>query len=352
MELQNFFGLSTAIGSLPHLNTGEALNLIADYCKKIPHWPQLPKRSPSEGFITQYINHLITRNIIVSGNQGKLYFDDQDQDWAEKSLQFYEFLIQDDQENADKEFAFSPGSAQGFYELLDKRPRLFPGAVCLKGQLTGPVTAGFTVTDSAGKPSFYNPGLREILVKSLAAHGSWQSRRLQSTGLPAMVFIDEPALYTFGSSGTVGLGRAEIQEALGEVAASIRSQGAFSGVHCCAGIDWGLIFELPVDLVSFDAYEYFSSMQVYAGELDNFLRRGGVLAWGIVPASEQAWREDPASLRRLLDNKIRALTRQGVDENLLRRQLLITPACGAGSLSIDLAGKVYSLTEGLAMRLR
>ena len=220
-----------------------------------------------------------------------------------------------------------------------------------KCQLSGPVTVGFQVTDPKGAPAFYNPTLREILVKTLAAQARWQASRLKTLGLPVLLFIDDPGLYSYGSSSAVGLGRTEIQEALKEMIEAIRAEDCFTGVHCCAGTDWSLLFDLPLDLVSFDAYEYFPSLQVYAPSLDGFLERGGALAWGIVPTSQKAWQEDSSSLQRLLEEKMKTLVRQGVNESRLRSQFIISPTCGTGTLDAALAEQVYRLTAELAERL-
>ncbi|MEW5785807.1 MAG: methionine synthase [Bacillota bacterium] len=353
MELEKLFGLATGIGSLPYTATAEALGVVFTYCKAIPHWPQLPRRNTAEGFAAQYLAPLFQRQIVSLGSNGASYFCRESRGWDDRVLQFYELLLAVEADGTGlEEFAFPPASAAGFYAFLENWERFPAEALCLKGQLSGPVTVGFQVKDNEGKPSFYNPSLREILVKTLAAQARWQAGRLAAAGLPALVFIDDPGLYCFGSSSAVGLGRETIQEALAEVIAGIRAGGGLVGAHCCAGTDWSLLFELPLDLVSFDAYEYFPSMQVYASALDRFLKRGGALAWGIVPTSEKAAQEDAASLTRLLDQKIETLVSQGVNQTRVRRQKIITPACGTATLSPDLAERIYRLTAALAGGIR
>ena len=134
----------------------------------------------------------------------------------------------------------------------------------MKGQLVGPVSLGFQVTDPQKKPSFYNPSLREILVKTLAAHAHWQTERLRGTGLPALVFVDDPGLYSYGSSSSVGLGRAEIEAALADIAAAIHGAGAWPACTAAPG-PTGRLLELPLDVVS--RCLWLPSMQVYAESL-------------------------------------------------------------------------------------
>jgi hypothetical protein len=348
MPVEELYGFATGIGSTPHTCPGEALALIDTYLKAVPHWPQLPRRSAAEGFAAQYLAPLFKRGLIALNAAGSPYFTTDDPHWEARAFSFYEMLL--DEKNL-AEFAFPQEAAAGFYAFLESAER-FPGAaLCVKGQISGPVTLGFQVNDPYGRPSFYDDTLREILVKTLAGQARWQTQCLKSLGLPALVFIDDPGLYGYGSSISVGLGRSEIQSALGEVIEGIRGAGGMTGVHCCAGPDWSLLLELPLEMISFDAYAYFSSLQVYSKALDLFLANGGALAWGIVPASEQALEEDAGSLQRLLFERMETLAGQGVNEARLRRQLMITPSCGTGTLQPVLAERIYRLTASLADRL-
>jgi hypothetical protein len=99
---------------------------------------------------------------------------------------------------------------------------------------------------------------------------------------------------------------------------------------------------------------YFDNLILYREYLANFLRRGGVLAWGIAPTG------DVAALERATDDSLYArwrgqfarLVALGLDEKRLAAQSLITPSCGTGALTISQAETVLRLTAQLAARLR
>lgn len=352
MALSELLGRATGVGSLPHRDPAAALELIFTYFKAIPHWPQLPGRGAEEGLARQYLAILLERGLIALRPNGAPYFTSDEPGWEERCLDYYELLLAGDGAPGESAFALAGESAAGFHAFqgyLSRRPP--PEAVALKGQLTGPVTVGFMVTDPAGKPAFYDPSLRELLVKTLAAAARWQTGRLRALGFPALIFIDEPALYNYGSSMAVGLGRREIEASMAEVIGAVRAAGGAAGLHSCAGNDWSLVAGLPLDVINFDAYDYFSSLLVYSDALNPFFARGGVLAWGIVPSSEKARSESPASLLELLESRMEALLKKGVAERYLRRRYLITPSCGTGALSPDLAGGIYRLTAALADRI-
>lgn len=344
-------GLATGIGSLPHKDEGEALNLIATSFPLFPHWPQLPQKGEKEGFSLQYLAPLLKFGLLNSNNGRTPFFCTDLSNWLSLLTQFYEhcFSIEEGEASLDL-FAFSPESASGFYAFLNQWGKGDKGAKFVKGQISGPVSLGFAVTDSEGRASFYDDELRGILVEALTLHARWQVRLLHNLKAAPVLFIDDPGIYAYGQSNYIALSKESIQDSLRLLIDAIHAEGALAGIHCCAGVDWSLLFELPFDIVSFDAYTHFTSVQVCASSLVNFLENDGYLAWGIVPASEAVWKESSASLKKLWEQKISKLVKQGVPENLLYKQSLFTPSCGAGTLDRALSEQIYRLTAELGKR--
>jgi type I restriction-modification system DNA methylase subunit len=67
---------------------------------------------------------------------------------------------------------------------------------------------------------------------------------------------------------------------------------------------------------------------------------------------EQLEKETVTSLLSLWDEQVKQLESLGIDIQQLTAQSLITPSCGTGSLSIDLAKKVLRLTRGVSQEIR
>lgn len=342
---------ATGIGSMPHLSANGAIKIIKKNLHHIPHWPQLPRRDPAEGLILQYLTPLMDAGLVSlkPGLTRTPFFEEDNHRWDERVLRYYEMLVGIGEEQLlgeESPFAFARGAAEGFFRFLNEDWDL-PRTGMVKGQLSSPVTVGLQVTDQGGSPAFYNDQLRELLVKTLTFHARWQVKQLSRFSRPVLLFIDDPGVYGYGTSGYVALGREDIQGSLREVINGIKGDGGVAGIHCCAGADWSLMLELPFDLISFDAYDYFPSLLVYAGELSAYLDRGGGLAWGIVPTSEKIDGEDADSLYTNLQNKIEILVSHGVDREKLQKQLLLTPSCGAGTLSEEQAERVYRVLAQL-----
>lgn len=348
-------GEGTGLGSLPFHDPGEALALIEETFPYLPHWPQLPRRSATEGFAPQYLGALLQLGLLTVTGEGALRLDPQAPEWPERLTGFYDLYLRAGEGDAEAlaAFGFTPEAAAGFFAFLDRcRSGGFARAARVKGQASGPITVGFQITDPTRRAVFYDDQLRDLLVKNSEMHLVWQARALGATGRPVVLFVDEPGLYLYGQSVAVGLGREPIVDSLAVLCEAVHREGALAGTHCCAGTDWSLLLRSDVDIISFDAHDYFTSLLPYVEDVGPFLERGGVLAWGIVPNSAKVEAEDAESLHALLDEEMEALARKGVPHALLRSQCLITPSCGTGTLEPELARRVHRLAAEVSERFR
>lgn len=188
--------LATGVGSLPHLETKEAVELIRHTFEDIPHWPQLPNQGTNEGMLNQYISPLVKLGLVTAMNGQKPLFDTARFDWFERVADFYDSYLEIIERNGSLSlFSLPEDTAQGFYTFLENYAEgIFAGAKFVKGQITGPLTLGLQITDQNRKSTYYSQELREIVVKSLALQAHWQTKELSRFGKPVLIFIDEPGL--------------------------------------------------------------------------------------------------------------------------------------------------------------
>ncbi len=345
--------MATGVGSLPYTGADQALKLIWDSVPEAPHWPQLPRQGAESSFIGQYLKALIETGIIGDYEQPR--FQVEEADWTERMAEFYQLYLEAEEGSraALDRFAFGAQGGEGFEAFCsDLAKHGTREAVLLKGQLSGPLTLGLQITDKNRRSSYYDETQREMLVKALALHAEWQTRRLREFGLPVLMTIDDPGLYAFGASTHVTLERDTIIADLNSIAAKIQAAGGIPAIHVCAGMDWTLIFDSNIQVLNFDAYEYMTSMLVLAEPLKRYLERGGVVSWGIVPTQEKVWQESADSLRQRLEDGLAQLIHKGVDATLLRRQSMLTPSCGTGTLKQETAERVYQVLGELSEVLR
>jgi hypothetical protein len=110
--------------------------------------------------------------------------------------------------------------------------------------------------------------------------------------------------------------------------------------------------ETSVDILNFDAYEYAVNLALYPDEIRAFLARGGILAWGITPKSEGAFRETVDSLVDKLLAGMDLLVQKGIHLDDLLQASLITPSCGLGPSTEALATHVLELTSGVSKAMQ
>ena len=344
-------GMATGIGSLPHRTEQEALTVVAGALPHWPHWPQLPAKDHSQGFVVQYVRPLLDAGLLAETPPHDPVFARGQDEWETRSLAFYEAYLAFVSGDDNGYFSLAGEAFAGLDAFADQFHRLFPQACGVKGQVSGPLTVGLQIKDEQGRACFYDDHLRDMLVKCLAAQAVLVARRLKKLGKPVWLFLDDPSLFLIGSSNYITLTPKVCQQALTDVIDLLRQEDVRVGVHACSGMDWSLLFDLPLDIISFDAYHYFPSMLVQAKALQKFLERGGCMAWGLVPTSAEAWQETPATLAVRFAEQEAELARRGVDADRLRAQLIWTPSCGTGALPVDLAEWIYVLLRDYQKRV-
>ncbi|MEW6490625.1 MAG: hypothetical protein AB1578_22275, partial [Thermodesulfobacteriota bacterium] len=329
-------GLATGIGSLPHRDPAEAVAAVLERLPAFPFWPQLPRRSPLEGMTLQYLEGFPG---LRERPEGKDPVVDTGPEGMGEVEAFYGRVLSGDPEA----FALSPERAPGFYALEESLVQSRPsGLRFVKGHVTGPVTLATSLRDAGGRDVLHDDTFREVVAVHLARKALWQARRLARLGVPVVIFLDEPVMEVFGSAYST-LSREAVGALWSPALEALAGEGVLTGIHCCGNTDWPVLFDSGAAIVNFDAYHFLEKMLLYPEPLSRFLEAGGVLAWGAVPTAEKARQLAAPALARRLDEGIARMAAAGVDEGLLRRQCLLTPSCGMGSLDPDLAEHILDL---------
>lgn len=125
-------------------------------------------------------------------------------------------------------------------------------------------------------------------------------------------------------------------------------------IHCCGKCDWNVPIKAGVDIINLDAYSYAQNLSLFKNDLEKFLLNGGKIAWGVVPTLDKDALEnaDLNSMIKVFQNGVKYLTNKGINEKLIIDNSIITPSCGAGGLSINLAEKAMNLTKQLSDSLK
>lgn len=333
---------ATAVGSLPHTDPAAACDLIRRHLPEIPSWPQLPRRDFRESIYAQYSagfpGTVLTRD--------RLYID-RSRDLGPELEQLYARYLEADAAPAGAGGLLDANYAAGLARFLTLD---FPQARAVKGHVIGPVSWGLTLTDQEKRAILYDEALADAMAKHLRLSAAWQERELRRLAPQTILVVDEPYLASVGSA-YVNVERDLVARLLEEVFAGLRG---LKGVHCCGNTDWPLVLDTSLDILNFDAYNFAGALALYPQAVKAFLRRGGLLAWGIVPVGDdaQVLAQTPEALTDRLDDALRGLAAKGVPLDALVNAALVTPACGLGTLSEAAAGRALALTAEVARIMR
>jgi hypothetical protein len=312
-------GLTSGIGSLPHRDADVAARFVLD-TMALPAVPTLPKRSPAEGMITQAV---VGISGITLGQYGAIAVDAARVDPTEP-------VVTDLQHDAFGGFRAFLAAAPGRTSRV-------------KWQFVGPVTLGLALI-RAGVPEHF---AFDVAVRAVRSHVQHLLDVVDRTlpGVEQVVFIDEPWCGDLTEPG-FPLAPETAIDLVSAALAAIEPR-AISGLHCCADADWASLLAAGPQVL---AVPVTPSVEASAGYLNQFLARGGVVAWGVVPTdgpipttAERPWRK--------LSELWCQLAQRGCDQVQLRQQCIVTPECGLGTHSPQVAERVHRLTAEVGRRV-
>lgn len=300
------------IGSVPYQEGEDAsLRIFKEW--DIPFWPQYPSRSKKENFVFQFLESF--PGLQVSGAPA---FDESV--YLKMQKEYRRRLNQAFEKRQFQAFEPSKEWALGYFQMRQLlEDGQFPEKETIKLQITGPGT----VWNSFFSSRATRENQKEIqidLFRTLAAAGLAQIHRMRSFQRQPLIFIDEPLL----------LGD---PRPLAEMAAAFKESGAGVGLHFCsssaADEEWA---RHDLNFLHFDLHVLRNTDTHFIRLLRRFLKKGGWIVWGLVPAREnvKSGGEDYSGL--LMEWVGRVAERALPEEAILARSLL-APACGTGLLS-------------------
>ena len=300
---------TTAMGIMPHSDVDRALELALSL--DIPFWPQLPNVSIYEDMYVQTSQNL--PGIAIDFDKERLIFNT-----ARFEQEVDEYFTKMD---IPETFALTTEYSAVFHKFLSKE---LQGYKAIRGQITGPVSFGFKVLDESLKPIIYNEEARAILFDFIQKKVNVQYQELKKKNPNAFVWLDEPGLgYVF--SGLSGYNEQQAKEDYHNFVQGLEGP---KGLHLCADVNLPYLLELGVEILSFDAYQIEFMPKEYAGNVAEFIHRGGVIAWGVVPTESVILAtQTPETLVKLLSDYWEVISQNtGLPLQQIAQQSLVAPA--------------------------
>jgi len=306
--------LATGVGALPHTDPVQACNDVLEIFPEFPYIPTLPDRALLESIVFNDSEQLPGRVI----REDRLLFDSVTDQTSAMEKVYMDYVEQNF-----SAYGLHRDYASAFLEMMGRK---IPGARVLKCQVTGPVTFGMQVVDADKRPIYYDSQLADVLSKMIALKARWCEQAMrENTGVSeTLVVLNEPYLASLGSS-VVPVDKETVRAGWEDIASLV--EGGL-GIHCCSNTDWEFVISLNPSVISMDAFATTKEFLLYGDSIVSYMEKGGVVAWGIVPADYKLFSTETVDslYEKYLAVRTQLATR--MPEKLFDAQSLITPSCG------------------------
>lgn len=330
--------LATGVGALPHTDPGMACNDVLEIFPRFPYVPSLPERGPLESIV--YCDSGQLPGVMIRDD--RLLFDSSTDHTTAIEKVYMDYI-----EGCSIPYQLSEKYASGFIHMMS---RDLTRADVLKCQVTGPVTFGMQVVDADKRPIYYDSQLADMLSKMIALRARWCEVEMRTrTGVrETLVIVNEPYLASLGSS-VVPIDQETVRTGWEDISALV--EGGL-GIHCCSNTDWDFVLALNPSVVSLDAYATAKEFLLYTDAVVDFMERGGVVAWGIVPAEYKIFASETPETLYQKYRAIRTHLCESMPEHLFDAQSLITPSCGIRFADRNGALDIMKTAAWISQRIR
>ena len=327
---------TTAMAVMPHNDADRALELALSV--DIPFWPQLPHVSYYEDMYVQAAEHFPGILLDLENQTLRFSMDNFINEFEDTMARFDEPEYFDISRNYSVVY-------HKFLEMdLSDRP-------AIRGQLEGPISFGLNVLDQDKRPILFEDTIRPFMFEFMSKRINVQLKRLQQMNPNAFMFVDEPGLQ-FLFSALSGYDSTQAKSDMEHFFSMVQRP---SGIHLCGNPDWDFLLNLDLDVLSLDIYQNGEVFSSYWKSIKNFLDRGGVIVWGIVPTNFEPFEtENIRSLETRLTGVWDFLSGKGIDREFLLSRSLLSPAtcCLVNPDGETTVEKAFSVVNELSLRLR
>ncbi|OPX95843.1 MAG: hypothetical protein A4E62_01349 [Syntrophorhabdus sp. PtaU1.Bin002] len=298
---------TTAMGIMPHEDIDDALRLALT--TDIPFWPQLPRLSYYEDMYVQAMEHF--PGTVIDEERLRIFVD---------SNRFVEEISEYLEKEGDEGyFRLSDRFAQAYQRFLAAELGSYKS---IRGQIISPVSLALKIVDENGRPIVYNDEVRAFAYAYIQKKLNIQYEELKEKNGNAFVWIDDPGL-EFIFNALCGYDNVKAKRELTEFFEGVTGP---RGLHLCGRPDWDFLLTLNIEILSFNAYA-FGDLFVTYDKVKDFLERGNLISWGIVPTSfDEFMGENVEGIAKRIEAMWDVLDEKGLDRQLVVRQSLLAPA--------------------------
>ena len=335
------------LGALPYHNIKNTTMMMAKLFPEAPFLPVLPNLSKEDSLEKRLFENIPG----VAFDDNKLVLKVGTKEYIEDSARLDKAFKHPNSNNLE-EYGFDAEFLEKYFQMIKKFKS--PNAYI---NILGPFTVSQMITSAAQEQVLADKSYKKLFIQAVCVKALWlmEQIKLYNPDTVPVVILEEPMFGRFGmvkrqgGDVTVSL----VTDLFSRVIDKLKKYGAIVGVQCLDKCDWSIPIKAGVDLISFDAYNNPNNLCIIPEIVTHFLRKGGIINWGIVPVvSEKMIRGLTIDyLEKRLASTIGGVILAGVPAELLHRSIMISLNGDTDKLPIMFSEKAMILAIQLASRI-
>ena len=336
------------IANLPYEDVNACKQMMLRLYENIPYLAELPKIDPNDNITLRTVENI--PGIVYKDK--KLIVEDYTTSSFMKSLQILDRVF-----NAtdDSELDNYPSSSPFWEMYTEMLKRIQPQYTIIR--LLGPFSLADSIFNINTVSILREKSYRKYIIQAIGVKALWFMKKIKSISPNTKVIFlfEEQQLYKFGNikRNHEDITKELIVSLFTKLFQKIQKSGGLVGVQSFEKCNWSILLESNINLISFDAYNNPSSLNIIAEKLAHFLARGGYINWGIVPVNNEnsikALNID--FVYKLFTKAMEDLSAEGVSLDLLFKNCTVSVQGNLVNIPILFAEKALIMESQLAKKI-
>ena len=335
------------VGMLPYTSLKHAVAMVAKLYQTFPFIALLPNISSTDNLQNLTFENMpgiVFQNNKIEFHTGTSKYEklmsDLNKAYNSPSLETLEA------------FSFNSVFLEKYFQMIKKFKS--PNA-CIN--ILGPFTVSQLLTAAAKEQILADKSYRKLFIQSICVKTLWVIEKIKQCcpDTVPVVILEEPMLYQLGviKRENSDITSELVTVMLSQVVEKLKKYGAIVGIQCMEKCDWSIPIKSGVDLISYDAYNNPNNLGIIPDILTEFLRRGGMINWGIVPTLSDNMIKELGTdyLHKRLLTTFDGIILSGVPADLIYKSALVSLNGDTNHLSVMFAEKASMLATQLCSRL-
>ena len=331
---------------LPYDNDNLAMSAIVKLYEKIPYLPDLQNVDSTDSLLNITLSNV---PCIVQKDQKILFYEDSE-------YKNYVKLLDAAYENPTMEnleyFKTNAVFIERYFKALS---RINPQETVIR--FYGPFSLMYSLSNKKCSESLIDRSMRKFFVQMYIVKAQWFINKIQSISskiLPIIIF-EEPLLNKFSSlkRHNESIESDLLVDLYKKIFDKLHKSEALVGIQCFEKCDWKIVLDADADIISFDAYHNPHNLNIISSKINEFLQKGGVINWGIVPmdSADVLTKMNSEFLYDKLIKTIDDLVNSGVESDLVYDNSLVSVVGDIYKLPLIFSEKALLLANKIAVEL-